>query len=228
MYTMNPARGRSPALTDDLHELLALTYCAIEATNVERWGLEFGAPEPPNIGGTLRRNAYETDVVGNLHRIGQRYWLQRGEAAVWERPFLTGARGRPPAVDIALFNQAGNKETRLEFGLYGSATSPLSKAKLNTDIKGLVKHAGDKANGYPNVENYMLHWYQVRGRGMRFAMTADRKMELRDIFRVHAKDVTTAANGAYTVDFLRCVGGPLHSPVQEHHWATVALFKLTV
>lgn len=226
MYKMNPTKGRPAALTDALDELLVLTYGAIESTNVERWALAFGAPAPPPLPGTMRKSSYETDVVGNIHRMGQRYWLQRNEAAVWERPFPTGMQGRPPAVDIALFDQGAQKETRLEFGIYSTSGSSLTKSKLAKDAKGLREHITRTAPGYPIVENYILLWHGTRGTASSFTMTAERKKALRTTFAQHARIVTSDASGEFTVEFLRCAGGHLYSPVEGHHWVAVALFKV--
>lgn len=78
-----PTAGPPPALTNELEELVVLTHGAVEATNVERWALQFGAPPAPDLVGALRRSAYETDVVGTIHTLAQRDWERRGEAAVW-------------------------------------------------------------------------------------------------------------------------------------------------
>ena len=132
---MYPGQGRPPALTAELEELVVLTHGAIEAANVERWALAFGAAAPPALPGTMRTSAYETDVVGTIHR----YWERRGEAAVWERPFPTGDQGRPKAVDISLFSSGNQRETRLEFGLYSrTGQGKPAKKKLADDAEKLA------------------------------------------------------------------------------------------
>lgn len=223
---MSPSQGRPPALTSDLDELLVLTYSALESTNVERWALEFGAPDPPVLRGTLRNASYETDVVGNIHRLGQRYWLQRKESAVWERPFHTGSPGRPPAVDIALFSDTNQREVRLEFGLYSSSGSgALTKKKLAGDAKGLHEQMGVTEPNYPQVENYVILWHETRSHLKRATMTEAARKEYRRKFAEHARTVTAEAL-SYEVDFLRCAGGPLFTPRGEYHWVIVALFAV--
>ena len=212
-------------MTTALDELLVLTYGAIESSNVERWALEFGAPDAPPIAGTLRRSAYETDVVGNIHRSGQRYWLERNEAAVWERPFPTGERGRPPAVDIALFSAVHARETRLEFGLYSTPGTAPTKTKLRDDAAGLFDHLDTVEASYDTIENYIVLWYETRSSSSTGRPTAARRRTLRDKFVSHAEKVSDDATG-YSVDLLKCLAGPLFTPNDEHHWVMIALFKL--
>jgi hypothetical protein len=223
---MFPGKGQPPALTNELKELVVLTYGAIEAANVERWALAFGAAAPPVLPGTMRVSSYETDVVGTIHRLGQRYWERRGEAAVWERPFPTGEQGRPKAVDIALFDTTGQRETRIEFGLYtknnaGHAT----KKKLEDDAEKLAGLVGTVAPGYPNVENYIVLWHEMRGASVK--MTNARRLAIRKAFRTHAETITAAA--VHNVDLLLMSAGPLFPDRDgEHHWAAVGLFKVTI
>ncbi len=80
---------------------------ALESANITRWVLERGALEPPTSSSTsTRRSAYEVSVVDEFHRLGQPTFERQSVAAMWERPILTGKRGRPESIDIALFDSA--------------------------------------------------------------------------------------------------------------------------
>lgn len=220
-----PTAGPPPALTNELEELVVLTHGAVEATNVERWALQFGAPPAPDLVGALRRSAYETDVVGTIHTLAQRYWERRGEAAVWERPFPTGQRGRPPAVDIALFNAATGTETRIEFGLCSvTAAGNLTRTKLAEDVEKLVDLAPSTLDNYPNVRNYVILWHQFRG--PRLTMTKARRVAVRRMFVDFAASVTDRLEGA-AVTMMMVSGGPLFSETANlRHWVAVGLFSV--
>jgi len=217
-----PTAGHPPALTAALEELLVLTYGAIESTNVERWALEFGAAAPPGLPGTMRRSAYETDVVGSIHRLGQRYWERRGEAAVWERPLPTGLPGRPPSVDIALFDTANARETRLEFGVCSTtAAGTLTRQKLRDDAEKLVELAVHTDGGFGAVENYVVLWHHYR-----VALTLDRRRAFRRAMRHHAAEVA-AALGTPGVELLVTSGGDLFAPQHgQEHWVAIGLFRV--
>lgn len=218
-----PAAGHPPALTAALEELLVLTYGAIESTNVERWALEFGAAEAPGLPGTMRRSAYETDVVGSIHRLGQRYWERRGEAAVWERPFPTGQQGRPPAVDIALFNSASTRETRLEFGLCSTtAAGTLTRQKLRDDADKLAELSAQTEPGFGTIENYVVLWHHYR-----VALTGERRRTFRRTMQDHA-ELVAATDGSPEVELLVTSGGDLFAPQHGHeHWVAIGLFRVS-
>ncbi len=215
-----PARGRPTGLTAELEELMVLTYGAIESTNVERWALEFGAAVPPILPGTMRRSAYETDVVGSIHRLGQRYWERRGEAAVWERPFPTGDQGRPPAIDISLFNATEGRETRIEFGMYSTtAKGTLTTKKLADDSAKLLELATRTEDDYPNVENFAVLWHTFRS-----SMTNRRRRDLRQTLNDHARSVSS---DVLSVELLVTSGGHLFASDQgQHHWVAIGLFRI--
>lgn len=206
-----PGKGRPPALTTELEELLVLTFGAMEAVNVERWALHFGAKSVPVVPGTMRRSAYETDVVGTIHRLGQRYWERRGEAAMWERPFATGEPGRPPAVDISLFNAERKVETRVEFGVF-------SQAKLKSDANKLADLAADAHPDFPTVESFIVLWTERKD-----ALT---KAKRRDVVSKFKKAVS--GKGMPPLTLLSVSGGDLF--VQERtgsHWMAAGLFQLS-
>lgn len=125
---------------------------ALESANVTRWVLERGQTKgPTGIGGTLRKHAFEVSVVDQFHRLAQSWFARADVAAVWERPFPTGKRGKPLAVDIALFNETKKIESRLEFGSY-------TKTKLRDDARKLADLQDTSLAGYPKVENFVLLW----------------------------------------------------------------------
>ena len=99
-YVHYPSIGRPQALTETFDELVMLLQASLEIASAERWALEIGgAPVPPSLQPTLRRNACEVTVVDALYRVARRYFDQHGYRAVWERSFQTGQPGRPEVVD---------------------------------------------------------------------------------------------------------------------------------
>jgi hypothetical protein len=151
-YRRYPSRGRPPALTEALDELVMLLQASIEIANAERWALEIGdLPVPANLQQSMRRSAYEVTVVDALHRIARRYFDQHGYRAVWERAFQTGRRGRPESIDISLFNTAAQQEIRLELGLY-------SKSKLREDARKLARLTPTVFVGHGTVQNLLMLW----------------------------------------------------------------------
>lgn len=128
-----------------------LLQAAIEIANTERWALERGEQSAPAaLAGMLRKTAYEVTVVDGFHRIARRYFERGGYRAVWERPFPMGGKGRPLAVDVALFG-ADNTETRIELGIY-------SQTKLKSDAEKLHKLATETLPNYPNVVSRLALW----------------------------------------------------------------------
>lgn len=218
-----PSAGRPAALTADLEELLVLVQGAVESTNVERWALAFGAVESPVLPGTLRTGAYETDVVGSIHRLGQRYWERRGEAAVWERPFPTGASGRPPAVDIALFSDQDKRETRLEFGMCSTTKKgTLTKSKLRDDAAKLAGLTDEVEQGFEDVENYVILWheYQVK-------LSQEMRRRFRRTMQDHVDSISTAELD-HSIELLMTSGGHLFESRHGHdHWLAIALFSIS-
>ncbi len=210
-YLDYPGQGRPAGLTESLEELLVLTLGAIESVNVERWALSFGALDGPILPGKLRTAAYETDVVGAVHRLGQRYWERRGEAAMWERPFPTGKKGRPPAVDIALFSATAERETRVEFGEY-------SRSKLREDASKLSELVGQTHDVYPNVESYVVLWSESEAR-----MTKERR---RSLVREYSAAAGKIAHPK--VELLSVTGADLFTAARGHHrWFAIALFRIS-
>jgi hypothetical protein len=107
--------------------MLCLTQAAISIADAQRRILTHGNPIKTPVQG--RGDAYEVTVVDNFYQLSQRFFASRREVAVWERTFPTGQRGRPAAVDVAIFDSAGTSETRIEFGLstYGKLKSDAQK-----------------------------------------------------------------------------------------------------
>lgn len=212
-----PTRGRPTALTNELEELVVLTLGAIESSNVERWALAFGAALPPILPGTLRTNSYETEVVGSVHRLGQRYWERRGEAAIWERPFLVpGQTGRPPAIDIALFNSVAGTETRVEFGLY-------TKTKLGKDAEKLAKLSATTEDGFGTVTNYVVLWLDRNDK-----LTGPARRRLVRRFQGDAEAVASVDVPTMAVELLMISGCDLFTDrAGNNHWVAAGLFKIT-
>ncbi len=205
-----PGQGQPAALTTELEELLVLTLGAIEAVNVERWALQFGAKDPPVLPGSMRSSAYETDVVGAIHRLGQRYWERRGEAAMWERPFVTGAAGRPPAVDISLFDANRGVETRVEFGRF-------TPSKLKSDAAKLAELGTDTHMEFPSVESLLILWVERRDK-----MTRTTRKHVMSKFKK-----ATTSKGVPALSLLSVSGGDLFVPEKNgHRWVAAALYKL--
>ena len=174
----------------------------------------------------MRVASYETDVVGTIHRMGQRYFERRNEAAVWERPFPTQQPGRPPAVDIALFNATAGRETRVEFGICPTnGSGKPTKVKLNSDAEKLHSLVGSTEPLFPEVDNYIVLWHEHRGSTV--SMTGKRRQtDLADLKAI-ATDVTHAANGYATTLLMITCGALFPDRTDEHHWVTVGLFEVT-
>lgn len=223
-----PGRGRPTLLSTALQELAVLTLAAIESVNVDRWALSVAQRPYPSSLGTLRQSAYETEVVGRVHNLGQRLWERRGEVAVWERPFHSGDRGRPPAVDVALFEEdlsdpLKSTETRLEFGEVDNSTLT---SKLKKDAQKLESLCASKHPGYPVIANYILLW-RISG----VKMTKELRLQHREAFTKAAREAAKTLQTTSTITLLAVAGGDLFAPGagnKQHHWGEVALFQVIV
>ncbi|MGB3674153.1 MAG: hypothetical protein WA988_06925 [Candidatus Nanopelagicales bacterium] len=129
---------------------------------------------------------------------------------MWERPFATGSRGRPPAVDICLFDDANGIETRVEFGEF-------SPNKLKSDANKLNDLTGDALEEYPSVASFIVLW-DIR----KVKMTVKQRRERMRAFVDAAEKVRPA-----TVSLLSVSGGDLFTSTQSrHHWVAAGLFKV--
>lgn len=138
-----------------------LTEAAISLTNVQRWAQEYvldvarirsgvgASVAPPDARERAKVVQYEVSVVDQFVQLGAQSFALQGTEALWERTFPTGKRGRPPAVDVALFNARRREESRLEFGFY-------SRSKLRADAEKLG--ADLPITGDLIVTNYLLLW----------------------------------------------------------------------
>lgn len=134
-------------------EILMLTQAAISVANTQRWALSWDLP--PGVASQGRGAAYEVTVVDQFHQLGQRYFANRNETAVWECPFPTGGVGRPPAVDVVLYNNDGTIKTRLEFGIF-------TPKKLKDDAEKLHKMAARFLKENPKARNFVVLWHEER------------------------------------------------------------------
>ncbi|MBD8059045.1 hypothetical protein IC607_08695 [Cellulomonas sp. JH27-2] len=138
-----------------------LTQAAMTLTNVQRWAqrrtLQIASDRsgdghttvvPTAIRDAAKTKQYEVSVVDAFIQLGAQSFALHGSEAIWERPFPSGNRGRPIAVDVALFNAARSEESRLEFGEY-------SRRKLADDSRKL---AGLPAADGLRVTNYLILW----------------------------------------------------------------------
>jgi hypothetical protein len=149
--------------------------------------------------------------VDHFHRIARRQFERSGFRAVWERPFPTGKRGRPPAVDVALFAVANGAETRIELGLY-------SKTKLRDDATKLA--ALSPMPAFPDVTNLIALWDVRSDRLTQQQATAWMKT-----FRDHAAAISTSA---ITVAPLMASAVDLFSAdPADTRYVVVGLFKVT-
>lgn len=151
-----PERGKPSALQLRVGEWMYLLEGALESANITRWVLDRDAPPlPSSLSAKERTRAYEVSVVDEFHRLGQRTFERHGLSAMWERPILTGRRGRPESIDIALFDAADKTETRLEFGVY-------SAAKLKDDSEKLARLSAITLDDFPRTEGFVLLWSETR------------------------------------------------------------------
>lgn len=211
--TRYPSRGKPPAVTQALDELVMLLQASLSIANTERWALEYGEqPAPTALSGLLRRNAYEVTVVDRFHRLARRHFERGGYRAVWERPFPTGSRGRPPTVDVSLFDAQEQVESRIELGSYG-------KSKLESEAAKLHQLAGAVLPGYGTVVNLIALW-DVRST----RLTRGEGKTAIDRFKSDASAVST---GAFTVSPLLASLVDLFAVEPgDHRHAVVALFKV--
>lgn len=151
-----PERGKPSALQLRVGDWMYLLEGALESANITRWILDRDAPAlPAGLSAKERTHAYEVSVVDEFHRLGQRTFERNGLSAMWERPILTGKRGRPESIDIALFDEASKTETRLEFGVY-------SAAKLKDDSEKLARLSTITLSDYPSTEGFVLLWSETK------------------------------------------------------------------
>jgi hypothetical protein len=153
MRRVHRPSGRAPASRTQFQELVVLVQAAIDIANVERWALGHSELSPPaGLKGLLRTNAYEVTVVDIFHRLARREFERSGYVAIWERPLLTGARGRPRTVDVSLFKENAKTESRVELGLY-------TRTKLKNDAKKLFDESGTPGlPGYSIDFNVLALW----------------------------------------------------------------------
>lgn len=212
-FTRYPGRGKPPALTQTLDELVMLIQASLSIANTERWALEHGEQPPPQVlAGLLRDSAYEVTVVDHFHRFARRHFERGGDRAVWERPFPTGRQGRPPSVDVSLFNAQGASETRIELGIYNKAKLSLEAAKL----QGL---ATTTAAGYPTIRNLIALW-EVRHSRLT-------KTEATSAMKKFKADATKVSTSAFTVSPLLASAVTLFAPdPKKGRYAVVALFEV--
>jgi hypothetical protein len=198
-----------------MEELVVLLQGAIETANVERWALEHGEnPPPAGLKGLLRTTAYEVTVVDAFHRLSRRHLERHGYVGVWERPLLTGRRGRPKSIDVSLFHDATKKETRLELGLY-------TKMKLREDAKKL--HDERENPGVPGytIELNLLALWELRPLKTTSQVIDDwMKQFVTDAAAVSTTRFTVEPILASTVDLFAAETG-------GHRYAVVGLFLVT-
>lgn len=186
---------------------------ALESANVTRWILDRDAPQlPSGLSAKERTHAYEVSVVDEFYRLGQRSFERRGLAAMWERPILSGRRGRPESIDIALFDEAAGIETRLEFGIY-------TQSKLKDDSEKLAKFAGSALSGYPQTEGFVLLWTETTSlpnSGVELARASTK-------FSAAAAKVTSTTVTHLATSAIDLFSSDLDKP----RMATVAVFQVT-
>ena len=179
--------------------------------NLQRWTLNYGAPELP-LAISAKNSSYETEVVSLVHSLGQRYWESRGESAAWERQFPTGNPGRPQTVDLALFSQVDERETRIEFGFTAKSIKTLSK-KLTEEARKLLSLGSNQEAGFKNIENYVVLWHES---GATFRDNAFKK-EM-GLWKVLGDDSSV---------LLAVAGTPVFDSRPGHHRSlSVALFEI--
>lgn len=185
---------------------------ALESANITRWILDRDAPQlPSGLSAKERHHAFEVSVVDEFHRLGQRSFERSGQAAMWERPILTGRRGRPESIDIALFDQTAGAETRLEFGIY-------SATKLKEDSEKLARLAPSTLAGFPQTDGFVLLWSE----------TTSLPNSGRELVKASAKFSAAAAKvTAATVTHLATSAIDLFSSeLDKPRMATVAAFQV--
>lgn len=193
-------------------EWVYLLEGAIESANVTRWILERGSvPLPTELADHDRKHSYEVTVVDEFHRLAQRSFERQGVAAMWERPILTGSRGRPESVDISLFDKTRSTETRLEFGLF-------TASKVRTNSEKLVGLGGRTLPNYSTLENYILLWVERTTK-------PNTDAELRANASVFTK-AAVGVTGAKVAHLLTSAVDLFSSKENEPRVATIGLFEM--
>ena len=164
-----------------------------------------------------RQTAYETSVVDHFYRLGYRHFERRQVVAMWERPMLTGQRGRPEAVDIALFDAQEATETRIEFGEY-------KRSKLRDDSRKLARLHRQAEPDYSTVISYLILWHEIVAK-----LTESRVKAWLNTVRTDAAQVTAgtlADIGAGVVPQLVSAVDLFSERAGQHRIALVGLFSV--
>jgi hypothetical protein len=205
--------GQPKADHQRIGEWVYLLEGALESANITRWILERDALElPKELSQSERKHAYEVTVVDEFHRLAQRSFERQEVAAMWERPMLTGARGRPEAIDIALFDKGQGVESRLEFGLF-------TVGKLRSDAEKLASLSTRTLPSFSAIENYVLLWLERTTKP-----NSDAEL------RRNAKGFSEAAakvEGARVEHVLTSAVDLFSSEINEPRVATIGLFEVT-
>ncbi|RKE60510.1 hypothetical protein [Microbacterium sp. AG238] len=210
-----PTRGRpSKDIVQGLEEVVMLTQAALSIVNTQRRVLDRDALQ---LGVGLRPSkrdaAYEVTVVDQFYQLGQRHFERRNISAMWERPFLTGQRGRPTAVDISLFYEGKGREVRVEFGRY-------TKEKLRSDAKKLNALTTQVEPGYGNVVNHLVLWEERATSLTRIALLAQLERFRRQATEVSSPTMLVEVLMASSVDLFA-------EQHDQHRVIDVGLFKVT-
>ncbi|MBM7331362.1 hypothetical protein JS562_51680 [Agrobacterium sp. S2] len=219
-----PKKGRPASrIAKNLQELVMLTQAAISIANTERRVLdrvgnsirEKNKTLLPSSVDSERTSAYEVTVVDLFYQLGQQSFAAHGSAPIWERPFKTGKRGRPKAVDVALFRHSHHEETRIEFGAY-------SKSKLKKDAKKLRDLTGSPLiPGISSVSNYAILWNE---RDTRLTAASVNQWTLNC-----EADAASASSTSMVVTLEMTSSVDLFSEVaSQYRVADVAIFSVTV
>ncbi|WP_133298452.1 hypothetical protein [Tsukamurella pulmonis] len=174
-----PDRGRPPGRKRNLQDLLRITLGAVELTSTRREVLDSSANNSSNL---LPKNLqksqhaiYETTVVYEFSQLARSDFEAHNNAFVWERPIVWTVPGgknlRSGNIDLALFSQSRDTETRIEFGKAGGSSGSTRDPKLEEDAEKLLQASKDfrasKSESAPGigmgtVENYVILWNQSK------------------------------------------------------------------
>lgn len=176
MYWSHQAtQGRPPFRKKNLQDLLRLTLGAVELSSTRREALSSvaagaGPKWLPGGLGAYQHAVYETGVVFEFSQLALHDFTSHGNEAVWERPLTYLPPGhknwRTVHIDLALFSQERQVETRIEFGRADVRSRPRARdVKLQEDAEKLLA-ATDARLAFKNddepsgmeVENYIILW----------------------------------------------------------------------
>lgn len=171
-----PSRGQPATRKRHLQDLLRLTLGAVESVSMRREVLDAtNTPRalPANVQ-KYKHAVYETSVIYEFSQLARRDFEAHGNSYVWERPLVWSVPGRKYLrsghIDLALFSEDRDVETRIEFGKAAGTNRSKHDIKLQDDALKLFEARNDyRASknetapgiGLGSTENFVILWNET-------------------------------------------------------------------